>query len=130
MTNTETTGSGKLALPNPVYDVAKDVTTLYLPASAVLYATLAGVWHWGYATEVALTVAGIVTFLGVVLKLSTNSYRKSDKSNDGVLVVDNADPLTDRFSVEPSIPLDEIAGVKTITLKVEERPGSLMGGSQ
>lgn len=130
MTNTETTGSGKLALPNPVYDVAKDVTTLYLPAAGTLYFTLAPIWNFPAANEVVATVTALVTFLGIVLKLSTNSYRKSDKSNDGVLVVDTLDPLTDRFSVEPSIPLDEIAGVKTITLKVEERPGSLMGGSQ
>lgn len=122
MSDHEAPGDGKFALNNTVYDVAKDVTTLYLPASAVLYATLAGIWHWGYATEVALTVAGIVTFLGVILKISTASFNNSlDKGKDGTFQIDFSDPSRERVVADVTTPFIDVQGRKNITLKVVDK---------
>jgi hypothetical protein len=110
---------GKFALPSSVYDIAKDFTQIYLPATAVLYVALASIWGWGFQVEVAGTIAAIVTFLGVVLKISTASYNKSDKSNDGVLIIDKSDPLKDQYLFDVSTPLNDVENRNTITLRVD-----------
>lgn len=122
---TPTASAGKLALPSALYDVAKDATTIYIPAAAVLYVSLAAIWHWAYATEVSLTSVAIVTFLGIVLKISTASYNNSEKSTDGTLHVDQSDPLTDKYVVDLSkSDLDTIAQQDKITLKVNNTTAS------
>lgn len=109
---------GKFALPSTVYDILKDTTQIYLPATATLYVGLAVIWGWGYTVEVSATIVALVTFLGVVLKISTVSYNNSDKGNDGVLVVDQTDPLKDKYLLDVSTPLEQVATQNTITLRV------------
>lgn len=109
---------GKYALPSSLYDVAKDAQQIYLPATGVLYVSLATIWGWGYTVEVSATLTAIILFLGVVLKISTTSYNNSDKGNDGVLVVDQTDPKTDKYLLDVTTALDEVATKDTITLRV------------
>lgn len=115
---------GKFALPSGFYDVAKDFVLIYIPAFVALYLALAQIWHWGYQVEVAATGTAIATFLGVVLKISTVSYNNSDKGNDGVLVVDQTDPRADKYMLDVSTPLDQVAQQNTITLRVSNDPSS------
>lgn len=115
--------AGKYALPSPVYDVLKDVTQIYLPATAALYIALAQIWGWGFQLEVGATITAIVAFLGVALKISTTSYFNSDKSNDGVLVVDQSNPLKDSYLFDVSTPLEDVALRNSITLRVDPQPG-------
>lgn len=65
-------------LSNKAYDRAKDLVTLVLPASATLYAALAGLWSWGYVLEVTGTCAAVATFLGVILKINTVQFAKTN----------------------------------------------------
>lgn len=57
-------------LPDSVYQVLKWLVALVLPAATTLYVTLAPVWGWPLADEVAKTSAAVCTFLGVVLGIS------------------------------------------------------------
>jgi hypothetical protein len=122
MSDHEAPGKGRFALNNTVYDVAKDATMLYIPALAVLYATLAGVWGWGYVTEISLTAAGIVTFLGVVLKISTTSFNNSiDKGKDGTLTIDFSNPAAETVVADVTTPFIDAQGKKNIVLKVVDK---------
>ena len=54
-----------------------------LPAVATLYAALSAVWAWPYSEEVVTTITAVDTFLGAVLCISTATYNKEAKENNG-----------------------------------------------
>lgn len=64
---------------NKVYDVLKVIAQLWIPALGTLYFTLAQLWNLPYPEEIVGTLAAIDTFLGVVLGISTLSYREEHK---------------------------------------------------
>lgn len=61
---------------NKVYDALKFTAQILLPAIATLYFTLASIWGLPYAEQVVGTITAVDTFLGVVLKISTDQYNK------------------------------------------------------
>jgi hypothetical protein len=63
-----------MEMTNKVYDVLKWLTMVGLPAFAVLYTTLAPVWGFPYAQEIQATILAVVTFLGVVLQISSAKH--------------------------------------------------------
>ena len=65
-----------LQLNNRVYDTLKWLCMIVLPASAVLYSSLAGVWGWPYEQEVSTTINAIVVFIGALIKVSTDAYNR------------------------------------------------------
>jgi hypothetical protein len=65
-----------MKLSNNVYDILKDVALVWLPAAAVFYATIGKIWGLPYTTEIPATIMAVDTFLGAVLKISTNAYYK------------------------------------------------------
>lgn len=69
-------------MSNKVYDILKYIATLVLPALATLYTAIAGIWNLPYGEAVSATIMAIVTFLGVVLKISSNSYYKGLEKNN------------------------------------------------
>lgn len=66
-----------MKLPNKVYDVLKYVTQIVLPAIGTLYFALSGIWGFPYAEQVVGTITAVVTFLGVLLGISSANYNKS-----------------------------------------------------
>jgi TRAP-type uncharacterized transport system fused permease subunit len=54
----------------------KNLTQLVLPALGTLYFTIAGIWNLPYAEQIVGTITAIVTFLGVLLKISSMNYNK------------------------------------------------------
>lgn len=66
-----------MTLPNKVYDVLKYVTQIVLPAIGTLYFALSGIWGFPYAEQVVGTITAVVTFLGVLLGISSANYNKS-----------------------------------------------------
>ena len=68
-----------MTLPNKVYDVLKYVTQIVLPAIGTLYFALSGIWGFPYAEQVVGTITAIVTFLGVLLGISSANYKKEEK---------------------------------------------------
>lgn len=64
-------------MSNKVYDILKALTTVVLPAIGTLYFALAGIWGLPCAEQVCGTISAIVTFLGVVLGISSSQYKKT-----------------------------------------------------
>ena len=63
-------------IPNKVYDILKWVAMIVLPAIGTLYLTLSGIWGLPYGEQIAGSITAIDTFLGAVLMISSNSYKK------------------------------------------------------
>ena len=63
---------------NKVYDILKWIALILLPALGTLYFALAGIWGFPYAEQVVGTITAIDTFLGVLLGISANTYKKGD----------------------------------------------------
>lgn len=63
-------------MKNETYDTLKDIALYVLPALATLIITLGGIWNFQYAEAIAGTITAIDTFLGAILKISSNMYHK------------------------------------------------------
>ena len=63
-------------MKNSVYDILKDIALIVLPALATLYAALAKIWGLPYEVAIPATIMAVDTFLGAILKISTNNYNK------------------------------------------------------
>lgn len=64
-------------MTNRTYDILKIIAQLVLPAIGTLYFALAEIWGFPYAEQIVGTVTAVDTFLGAVLKLSSDDYYKS-----------------------------------------------------
>ncbi len=67
-----------MKLTNKTYDILKYVAQIVLPSVATLYFALAGIWGFPYGEEIVGTITAIDTFLGALLMISTNQYKKSN----------------------------------------------------
>ena len=67
-----------MKMNNKVYDILKWIALILLPALGTLYFALAGIWGFPYAEQIVGTITAIDTFLGVLLGISNNSYKKED----------------------------------------------------
>ena len=72
-----------MKISNKLYDILKWLVIIVLPAAGTLYAALSTVWGWPYANEVVSTITAVDTFLGAVLCISTATYNKEAKENNG-----------------------------------------------
>ena len=76
---------------NRVYDVLKWICLIFLPAVAILYSAVDGVFGWGYTATVTTIISAIEAFIGSMIGISTKSYRKR---NDEFCLEDNITPYT------------------------------------
>ena len=67
-----------MKMTNKVYDVLKYITQIGLPALGTLYFALSNIWGFPYAEQVVGTISAIVTFLGVLLGISSAKYKKEE----------------------------------------------------
>ena len=105
-------------LPNRAYDIANWLVTVVMPAFATLYFALAKVWGWSYAEAVVATIAALVAFFGVVLRLSSAKYKaKQMASSDGAVELgSNEDGNYIRFL--SNLTPDELAAKDKVSFKV------------
>jgi len=61
---------------NRTYDVLKYIAQVVLPALGTLYFALSGIWGLPYGEQIVGTITAVDTFLGVILKLSSDQYYK------------------------------------------------------
>ncbi len=73
----------KFELNDRVYDVLKWLALIALPALAVLYNALAGVWGWPCANEVSTTINAVIAFIGTIIGISTAQYKKEGGDGTG-----------------------------------------------
>lgn len=78
-------------LTSRLYDALKYIAQILLPALGALYFGLAQIWGFPKAEEVIGTIAVVDTFLGVLLRISSNSYNKSDAKFDGSIDIEEQD---------------------------------------
>lgn len=60
----------KYALPDEAYDVLKWVGLAFLPAAAVLVATLGDTWGWPNTDEIVVTINAVGVFIAAVIGYS------------------------------------------------------------
>ena len=63
-------------MTNATYDFLKYVAQIVLPAAGTLYGALAGIWGLPYGEQIVATIAAVDLFLGAVLHISTDNYKK------------------------------------------------------
>lgn len=68
-----------MILSNRTYDVLKHFAQVVLPALGTLYFALSQIWGLPYGEEIVGTITAIDTFLGVLLKISSNNYYYTGK---------------------------------------------------
>lgn len=69
-------------MSNKMYDILKYIAQIVLPAIATLYFALAGIWGFPYGEEIVGTITAVDTFLGVLLKISTDNYNKAKNQGE------------------------------------------------
>lgn len=79
--------STKFVLGDKMYAFGRQAVQLYIPALSAAYFALANIWNFPNPEKVCGSCAILATFLGVVLKVSTTQYNKSDKAYDGTVTV-------------------------------------------
>lgn len=73
-----------MKMSSKVYDVLKYIALIVLPALATLYAGLAEIWSLPFAKAIPMTIMAVDTFLGALLKLSSDKYYKElDPPSEG-----------------------------------------------
>jgi uncharacterized membrane protein YuzA (DUF378 family) len=65
-------------MSNKVYDILKWIAMVVLPALGTLYFALAGIWGFPYAEQIVGSITAIDTFLGIILGISSASYKASN----------------------------------------------------
>lgn len=111
-----------MILNSPVYDKLKFFAQILLPALGTLYFALAGIWGLPHAEEIVGTIVALDTFLGVVLKISSDAYNKSDEKYDGSLNVFEDDSVK-RFTLTLEVPPEELERKDSILFKVNPTKG-------
>lgn len=71
----------KSYLSDSSYKVLKAIVTLVLPAFGVFYVAIAAIWNFGGGEQVSATVLAVVTFLGVILNVSSGRYSEDTTGN-------------------------------------------------
>lgn len=107
-----------MQLNNNVYDTLKWITTILLPAISAAYFALATLLNLPWSAEVVGVIAIVITFMGSVLHISTNTYNASDQKYDGIMHVDSSDPDKDVFNFELNESPESFPNKDTLTFKV------------
>ncbi len=68
-------------MSNKLYDVLKYIAQIIIPAAGTLYFALAKIWGFPFGEEIVGTFAAIDTFLGAILKISSNTYYNKQYNN-------------------------------------------------
>lgn len=108
-------------MTNKTYDLLKWIAQYFLPALGTLYFALASIWGLSYGEQVLGTITAIDLFLGAILGISSNEYKKeiANAPSLGKLVVNNTDPLKDNVRIVLTDDLDSLGHKKYVTLQVE-----------
>lgn len=65
-----------MRISDKTYDLLKWIALLFLPALGTLYFALSGIWGLPYGEQVLGTITAVDTFLGAILGLTSNYYKK------------------------------------------------------
>ena len=71
-----------MKMSNKAYDVLKYIALIVLPAFATFYTVIAKIWTLPYPVEIPGTIMAFDTFLGALLKVSTDKYNKEQEEKE------------------------------------------------
>lgn len=74
-------------MSNKTYDILKYIALFVMPALATLVLTLTQIWGIPHGEAIAATITALDTFLGAILKISSNNYYANILDN--VEVIEN-----------------------------------------
>ena len=119
MSESISTNPLRTILTNKQYDLAKWATTYVLPAAALFYFSIAGIWGLPGAEPVLGTGAALETFLGVILGISTRQWNKLP---DGGASIDGVMHISPEGEVYAAVetPTEDVVNKGTIILKVQD----------
>lgn len=63
-----------MEMSSKTYDILKYIAQVVLPAVGTLYFALASIWGFPYGEQIVGTITAVDTFLGVLLKLSSDKF--------------------------------------------------------
>ena len=66
-------------MSNKTYDILKWIALIFLPALGALYFGLAKIWDLPWAENIVGTISLIDTFLGALLNISNEEYKKKQQ---------------------------------------------------
>ena len=61
------------------YDTLKIIAQIIMPALGTLYFALAGIWGLPYGEQIVGTITAVDTFLGALLKISSDRWEKEQE---------------------------------------------------
>ena len=106
---------------NNVYNVLKWIAQIALPAAGTLYLGLAQIWDLKYQMQVVNSVVVVDTFLGVLLGISSASYKPPLPAIDGHVFVSEPVPGSAvarmEFSRHPEDVLRDKKGYMTLDIR-------------
>jgi len=91
---------------------------IVLPATGTLYLGLDQLWDLPAEQRVVGTILVVTTFLGVIMRISTSNYNKSDDAYDGKVVVINTPEGGKTFSLELNDDPANIENMDSLRFKV------------
>ena len=112
---TEKTG---FALSNATYERLKFLALVFLPALSTLYFALGALWGFPNIEQVVGSIAALDTFLGVILRISTNTYNASPDKYVGAMNIMTNDDGVKLYSLELNSDPNELDAKKSITFKI------------
>lgn len=65
-----------MEMSNKTYDILKYIAQIVLPALATLYIALGNLWALPYVEGISGTIIAVDAFLGALLQISTDNYKK------------------------------------------------------
>ena len=68
-----------MKMSNKTYDILVWIAQIVLPAMGALYAALSGIWDFPYGEQIVGTITALDVFLGAVLKISNEQYKKQNQ---------------------------------------------------
>lgn len=105
-------------MSDKMYNAAKRLVQIILPAISALYFGLAQIWGFPDPEKVVGTIAVFTTFLGVSLGISHRTYEAMGGGNVGTVVI-TEDEDRKLFSLELDGDPDDIQKMQTVSFKVD-----------
>lgn len=108
-------------LSDKLYNGAKKLVQVILPAVGALYFSLSDIWDLPRALEVVGTISCITTFLGVCLGISNKTYQALGGGDVGTLLIEEDEDGKKTYSLDLST-VPEFIDTKTeVVFKVDNR---------
>lgn len=103
---------------NGVYDWLRHISQITLPAVGTLYFAIAQIWGFPNGEEVVGTIIAVDAFMGLLLSVSSKTYKNSEAKYDGSIDVEQQEDDTKLFSLSLNSDPEELETKTEVVFKV------------